>query len=310
MVVEQTQQITELNMKLSGGFKIAVVPIDQLEFLEKNARFMKNETFQNLVNNIKKDGGLSQLPFCYLQENGKFKVLSGNHRSQAAIAAGMTEIPVLYTDKELSKDEQLAIQLSHNSISGEDDPIILQELYDEIDDLSLKYYAGLDDKMLEQLDKIQIDGISEAQLDYLSVSFLFLPNEKEKLMEVIERVKEEVSSETILARYSEYDRLLDAQEKTQTSFDVHNGATSLMVILDIFERHLEDLQAGFLDEDDNATHKKTVPLSSVLGTEYIPAESLAVIKRAIDKMLSKGDIEKHNKWEALEYWAANYLSGD
>ncbi|USK77741.1 ParB/RepB/Spo0J family partition protein [Peribacillus frigoritolerans] len=310
MVVEQTQQITELNAKLSGGFKIAVVPVEKLEFLEKNARFMKNETFQNLVANIKKDGGLSQLPFCYLQENGKYKVLSGNHRSQAAISAGLTEIPLLYTDKELSKDEQLAIQLSHNSISGEDDPIILQQLYDEIDDLSLKYYAGLDDKMLEQLDKIQVDGISEAQLDFLSVSFLFLPNEAEHMLNVIERAKEEMTSKTILARYSEYDRLLDAQEKTQTSFDVHNGATSLMVILDIFERHQEDLQSGFLDEEDNALHKKTVPLSSVFGTDYIPAESLAVIKKAVDKMLSSGDIEKTKKWEALEYWAVNHLSGE
>ncbi|USK77850.1 hypothetical protein [Peribacillus frigoritolerans] len=204
----------------------------------------------------------------------------------------------------------MAIQLSHNSISGEDDPIILQQLYDEIDDLSLKYYAGLDDKMLEQLDKIQVDGISEAQLDFLSVSFLFLPNEAEHMLNVIERAKEEMTSKTILARYSEYDRLLDAQEKTQTSFDVHNGATSLMVILDIFERHQEDLQSGFLDEEDNALHKKTVPLSSVFGTDYIPAESLAVIKKAVDKMLSSGDIEKTKKWEALEYWAVNHLSGE
>ncbi|USK72668.1 ParB/RepB/Spo0J family partition protein [Peribacillus asahii] len=309
MVVEKTQQLDQLNAKISGGFKIAIVPVEELEFLEKNARFMKNETFQNLVNNIKRDGGLSQLPFCYYHD-GKYKILSGNHRSKAAIMAGMTEIPVLYTDKELTKDEQIAIQLSHNSISGEDDPIILQELYDEIDDLSLKYYAGLDDKMLEQLDKIQIDGISEAQLDFMSVSFLFLPNEAERMLDVIERAKDGLNSQTIMARYAEYDRLLDAQEKTQTSFNIHNGATSLMLILDIFERHQEDLLSGFLDEDGEATHKNAVPLSSVFGTDFIPAESLAVIKKAVDKMLSKGDVEKHNKWEALEHWARNYLSGE
>lgn len=310
MVVEQTQSFDKLNEKISGGFKIAIVQADELEFLEKNARFMKNETFQNLVNNIKKDGGLSQLPFCYLQENGKYKVLSGNHRSKAALAAGLTEIPVLYTDKELTKDEQIAIQLSHNSISGEDDPLILQELYEEIDDLNMKYYAGLDDKMLEQLDKIQIDGISEAQLDYLSVSYLFLPNEAEQMLDVIEKAKSELSSPTVLARYSEYDRLLDAQEKTQTSFDIHNGATSLMVILDIFERHQTDLQEGYLDEEGNAMHKKPVPLSSVFGTDFIPAESLAIVKKAVDKMLSKGETTKESKWEAIEYWARQYLNGD
>jgi ParB-like nuclease domain len=309
-VVQKAQQIEELNAKLGGHIKIAVVPIEELKFLDKNARFMKNEQFQNLVENIKKDGQLSQLPYCYKQEDGKYKVLSGNHRGKAAIAAGLQEIPVLYTDKELTKDEQIAIQLSHNSISGEDDPIILQELYNEIDDLNLKYYAGLDDKLLEQLDNVQVAGIGEAQLDYTSVSFLFLPEERDKMVEVISEAVEEVNDETVLARFSEYDRVLLAQSKVQSSYDVHNGATSLMLILDIFERHQEVLQEGYLDKDDNLLHKKPVPIASVLGTDLVPAESMKTIKKAIDKMLSMGELEKHSKWEALEYWASNYLQGE
>jgi hypothetical protein len=310
VVDEQTRQIELINAKLGGDIKIAVVPVDQLEFLEKNARFMKNEQFQNLVNNIKRDGQLSSVPFCWLTPEGKYKVLSGNHRSKAAIAAGLTEIPIMYTDRPLSKDEQIAIQLSHNAITGEDDPFILQELYDAIEDLDLKYYAGLDDKVLEQLDKVEINGITEAQLDYASVSFLFLPNELEKMLEVLETAKEEITSETVIARFSEYDRVLEGLEKVKGAYNIHNGATAIMIIMDIFERHLEDLQEGFLDEEGEVRHKSFVPLSSVLGTEFIPSESLAVIKKAVDKMMSKGDITKKNKWQALEYWAAEYLAGE
>lgn len=311
MVDEQTQQIDSINAKLGGKRKIAIVPVDQLEFLEKNARFMKNEQFQNLVNNIKEDGQLSSLPFCYLQENGKYKILSGNHRCKAAIAAGLTEVPVIYTDEPLSEDKQIAIQLSHNAIAGEDDPMILQELYDAIENLDMKYYAGLDDKILEQLDKVEIPGITESQLTYATVQFLFLPNELDRLLETFEMATDMITSDAVVARFAEYDRMLDSLEKVKGSFNIHNGATAIMIILDIFERHLEDLQEGYLDEEGEPKHNKSfVPLSSVLGTEYVPTESIAVIKRAVDRMLSKGEVSKKNKWQALEYWAAEYLSGD
>lgn len=307
---EEARQIEDINEKMGGQFKIKLVSLDECELLEKNARYMRNETFQNLVENIKRDGGLSSVPFCYLTEEGKYRVLSGNHRVMAAREAGLTKIPVMYTDKPLSKDEQIAIQLSHNALVGEDDPVILKELYNDIEDLSLKYYAGLDDKILDQLEDVQVTGLTEAQLDYLMLSFLFLPEEAKRLVDTIEKVKKEVANDAILARHSEYDRLLDAQAKTQNAYNIHNGATSLMIILDIFDRHQEDLKNGWLDEGGEPSHKNYVPLASVIGTDIIPADSAAVINRAVEKMLSKGEIKNKNKWQAIEYWAADYLSGD
>ncbi|WP_306010487.1 ParB/RepB/Spo0J family partition protein [Bacillus sp. MMSF_3328] len=311
MVEQQAQEshsINRINQALPGSFKLAVIPVEELEFLEKNARFMRNETFQNLVNNIKRDGAISQLPFCYLQENGKYKVLSGNHRSKAAIAAGLTEIPVLYTDEPLTKDEQISIQLSHNSISGEDDPFILAELYNEIQDLDMKYYAGLDDKQLEQLDKVTVEGLTEAQLDYLMLTFLFLPDEAEEMVRVFEKARDFLTSDSVAVSMREYDRLLDAQAKVQTAYNIHNGATSLMLIMDIFERHQEDLKNGWLDENGEAAHKGWAPLSSIFGTDNVPAESAAVINRAVEKMMNEGDIDVKNKWQLIEYLAADYLN--
>lgn len=310
MVAQETQQVDQLNERIPGPFKLKVISIDECELLEKNARYMKNETFQNLVNNIKRDGGLSSIPFCYLTEEGKYRVLSGNHRVQAAKVAGFTELLVIYTDKPMTRDEQIAVQLAHNSLVGEDDPVILQELYNEIEDLTLKYYSGLDDKVLEQLEKVQVMGLTEAQLDYLSLSFVFLPEEAERLVEVLEKVKNELASDAILARNTEYSRLLDTVAKTQGAYNIHNGATAIMLILDVFERHQEDLKAGWLDEEGEVIHKNFVPISSVIGTDMIPAPTAEIILRAVEKMMSAGDITSKNKWQALEYWAAEYLSGE
>ncbi|MBH8599084.1 MULTISPECIES: ParB/RepB/Spo0J family partition protein [unclassified Thermoactinomyces] len=310
MVAEKAWQIDQINERMTGPYKLKIISIDECELLEKNARYMKNETFQNLVNNIKRDGGLSSVPFCYLTEEGKYRVLSGNHRVQAAKAAGFTEILIMYTDKPMTKDEQIAVQLAHNSLVGEDDPVILQELYNEIEDLTLKYYSGLDDKVLQQLEKVQVSGLTEAQLDYLSLSFVFLPEEAERLVEVFERVKNELASDAILARHAEYSRLLDAVAKTQGAYNIHNGATALMLILDVFERHQADLKAGWLDEDGGVIHKSFVPISSILGTDMIPAPVAVILHQAVEKMMSTGEITNKNKWQVLEYLSADYLSGE
>lgn len=310
-MVDETR-IDELNQQIPGPFKLAVVPVDQLEFLEKNARFMRYETFRNLVDNIKRDGGLSSVPFCWKTPEGKYRILSGNHRVKAAIEAGFDRVLVMYTDRPLSRQEQVAIQLSHNALVGEDDPVLLRELYNEIEDLTLKYYSGLDDKLLKQLEPVDIGPLADVHLDYRAVTFLLLPEERDRLLEAFEKARklESLAGDVVVARLADYDRLMDAQDKVMASYNIHNGATALMLILDIFERHQEDLQEGWLDEEGKPAHKGWVPLSSILGTDYVPAEAADVIRRAVEKMVSAGEIEGKNKWQALEYWAADYLAGD
>ena len=58
-----------------------------LKLLEKSARYMSHEMFENLVANIKKDRGLSSLPLCYRRPDGSLLVLSGNHATFAYLAA-------------------------------------------------------------------------------------------------------------------------------------------------------------------------------------------------------------------------------
>jgi hypothetical protein len=98
--------ITDLNAHLADmPYKLDLVDPRVILLLDKNARYMTQEMFENLVNNIKSDGGLSSLPLCYQEKDGRLLVLSGNHRVQAAVHAGLEEILVLVIDKELTRQE-------------------------------------------------------------------------------------------------------------------------------------------------------------------------------------------------------------
>lgn len=50
-----------------------------------------------------------------------------------------------------------------------------------------------------------------------------------------------------------------------------------------------------------------VHLKDLFGSTWIPKEAAAVIKSAVAKMQTEGNIGQLNRWQALEYWAAEYL---
>lgn len=115
--------------------------------------------------------------------------LSGNHRTKAAIEAGLGKILCLATEDELTQDQKIAIQLSQNAISGQDDPATLKLLYESILDTEMKKYSGLDDKTLELLDKLNPESINEANLEFKTVQILFLPDELDEVHKSLDKIK-------------------------------------------------------------------------------------------------------------------------
>lgn len=307
--------------------------LKDLTLLEVNARFMRHETFQRLVENIRRDGALTQAPFCALlgvyekgdtvtlvdsidEQTGEviqipaYEVLSGNHRTMAGIEAEVEFADVMVCDEPLTKEQRIAIQLSHNSISGEDDAATLKQLYESIETVDLRLYSGLDDKTLDLLANVGTESLAEANLEYQTVTVMFLPDEVEQAKEAFEEARKLVGSGEIwIARWAEYDAWLEGLEKAGKSYKVSNSATSLMIVLSVFRNHLSDLSEGFLDIEGEARHNGFVPLSAVLGSEFVPAKAAAVLARALAHMAEQGHIKNTNRWQALEYWAADYLAG-
>ncbi len=249
-----------------------------LKLLELNARYMRHEVFNRLVENIKRDGGLTgNTPFAWLVHDDQtrqpmeppvYEVLSGNHRVKAAMAAELEDMEVTLTDDYLPPDRRRAIQLSHNALSGEDDPAILKVIYESIQDTDLKLYSGLDDKTLQLLADVSVSALSEAGLEFQTIGITFLPHEREALEDGWTRARKLLSGAKgyWLARWADYDSLLDALEAAQQGYGVKNTATAIMVVLDVFWRHVDDLQAGYLDEEQQPIDpKRQVPISSVLG---------------------------------------------
>ncbi len=83
----------------------------------------------------------------------------------------------------------------------------------------------------------------------------------------------------------------------------------MIIVLEIFSRHLDDLREGFLDEEGFALDRKRyVPLDTVLGTNAIPAEVAAKLNKVIEQLVSKGEIDKTKRWQALDKILSVHLS--
>lgn len=278
----------------------------EIKLLDLNARYMRHEEFKQLVDNIRRDGQLTSTPFLCKEPDGKYRCLSGNHRTMAAIEVGLEKITCLATDDELTQDQKTAIQLSQNAISGQDDPATLKLLYESIFDAEMKKYSGLDDKTLELLEKISSTSIAEANLDFKILQIVFLPNELDEAQKVFNQIKDGAKSADMfwLTKRSQYDDWLDAQEVTTSSYGVKNAAVAIDLILKLVERNLTQLQEGYAKPEDD---RRYVPLSTVIGRRKIPASAAKTISRALAKLQGAGDIKEVELWRGLEILAEKYL---
>lgn len=286
---------------------IKVNPRD-IKLLEVNARFMTADEFQKLVENVKRDGCLTQLPFCVYNDDWELEVLSGNHRVQAAIAAGLEEIDVQITEENLTKDQRVAIQLSHNAISGKDDMAVLKQLYESIDDVNMKAYSGLDDETLELLDKISTQSMSSTGLQFQVLNILFLPSEVEEVKAVLKDVMKEVrQNETLMLRMKEYDKYLDTMTDVSKGARIKNTAVGFIAMLEIVKRHMEELKTVWIED---AKDKEYVPLSTIIGRSDIKAKYGRLLDKVVEKMIAKGEIKKTSKEDAIKVLAEMYLSSE
>ena len=285
--------------------KIVEVDPRTLKLLKLNARYMRHEEFQKLVSNIQRDGQLTSTPFV-CKDGDSYLVLSGNHRVKAAIAAGLSSINVIATDDPLNEAQRIAIQLSHNAISGADDLDILKELYRQIDDLEWKEYCGLDDRMLDMLDKASAQSLSEAHLEFETLSMVFLPDELKKAQAVLQSALDSVkhADHTWIARKSEYDNWLDAQDCVMSACNVKNVATAVSIMLRVFEANITQLQSEFIEVND----ARWIPLETIFGRRKIPSSTAKKIIGALRKIQGKNGLKDNELWKGLDYIIDSYLA--
>lgn len=209
------------------------------------------------------------------------------------------------TEENLTKDQRIAIQLSHNAISGQDDLAILKELYGAIDDVNMKAYCGLDDETLKMLDDIKTQSMSAKGLKYHIINLLFLPHEIKQIQQCLKEVKSQLSNNvTLMARYEEYDKYLDTMVDVSKGSRIKNTACCFMAMLEIVNNHIEDLKDCWIED---AKDKEYVPISTIIGRSDIKAKDARIVNKAIDDMIAKSIIKKTEKERGLAILAESYL---
>ncbi|MGN5379055.1 hypothetical protein ACQ4WX_22045 [Streptomyces lasalocidi] len=177
--------------------------------------------------------------------------------------------------------------------------------------MSMRLYSGLDDKTLDLLEEVSVPSLAEANLDFATVSIVFLPDEKEAAEKALEAARKSASADARwLARIEQYEAVLDTLDTVKGAHNIGNVAAAFAILLAVVERHLDELAEGWYDPDEQlATRKGTAPIETVLATRTMPADAAAVVQRAIDRMERDGEIDAGQRWRALELWAADYLAG-
>lgn len=273
-----------------------------IKLLEVNARYMKPEEYQKLVANIKKDGQLTSVPFCFYDENNEIEVLSGNHRVMASIDAGLDEIEVMLCKDKLSKDQALAIQLSHNSISGQDDEEVLRKLYGELESLEFKEYSGLTDEFINFCKEVEKD-FKVPSLSYQALNLLFLPEEIEEIKEVLASISDLLNTKYISSSMKDYDNYLETTTTISKCLNIKNPSTTFLAMIRLAKENIDKLkELAFNNEDVN-----NIPLFTILGRSDINKEDAIIIDKALNRMIGKGEIKKSEKEKGLAILAKLYL---
>jgi len=275
------------------GFHIDLVDPGEIQYAEKNARYMDDATMRRLKSNVEQVGFLESSIFCY-KDKGKYRTISGNHRLEAAINAGVPKILVIYPTRKLTRDEIISKQLAHNAIVGKDDMVVLAELYNEIQDITAKEATGLDDETLKQLEKMTYDTIKETRLDFESVTLEFFPEEKEEIEKVFESVlNAHHEDENWVLKYKDYETFFNLIKSIKKNFNILNNS---MALLKIFELAGYKLNALAGESGEN-----WVALPDLFGTFEIPEEIARLVESVTEKAIKKDVIKKSNKWQLIEF---------
>lgn len=235
-LLSKNESLAEISASLFGdAMRLMVVKPEELCLLKDNARFFKRETFRQLRDNIASDKRLSSVPLCYRYDDGRLEVLSGNHRVQASIEAGIPFIMVLVITEALEKSRRIAIQLSHNALVGEDDQSILANLWAQIDSTKDQLYSGLDSESVQALGEVELINFATPQVPAHMVTLMFTDGERERLSEVLDLLEQQAKkSGTVYVCPSEqYAAFMLLLQDTKHAENVRDTSLAMTRLLDI-----------------------------------------------------------------------------
>lgn len=224
-------------------WKYDKVDINLIDEAEMNANEMTGEDFAALCDNIGKSG-LSSVPCCYKKKDERFVMISGHHRLRACKKLHHTQIGILWCDEdELSKDEIIAIQLSHNSLHGQDNQSILKKLFEQIQSIDFKKFAHIN---IDEISPVSTDGISiYAMKENFVFTIILYPNSFANLDELYGDIREQAKSSDALILASQEENemvLLKLQQEIGNKYNIKSPSITFAKLLELANERLTEIK--------------------------------------------------------------------
>lgn len=294
--------MTEESAQLKVGDDLYVVMVDVTTLRERdvNAQVLQPRHMERLTENIRSRGQIESLPYVHCPSDpGQYEIVSGHHRVRAAVAAGITRIPVVLDKRKMRESEVIAKQISFNEIHGSPDEDILRQMIAKLDNVDDMLTTGLPEDMLPTVDKDDTKLLlPAADFDWRMVTLTFLPGVLGQFDEAVKMIDKH--SEIVgVARRDQFEGFAKACHTYGLVNNIRSMSTVIAAVTAIAQREILD------SEEYEPGEREWVETSAVVG-QSMPAEGAVVVRQAINRMLERG--EATHPWQALEFMAANYLS--
>lgn len=230
-------------MGTEDRWKYAKVDINLIDNAELNANEMTDEDYAQLRDNISKSG-LSSVPACYKKANGRYVMISGHHRLAACKELHYKTIGILWCwESEMTQDEIIATQLSHNSLHGHDNQSILKKLFEQIHSVDFKQFAHVN---MDEIKPVSTDGISVfAMKENFVFTVILYPDSFESLDELFGDIREQAKKSDALILASEEDNeknLLKLQTEIGKEYDIKSPSITFAKLLELAKERLIELR--------------------------------------------------------------------
>lgn len=227
--------------KLIYPYQLAYVsPTEDCVPLARNAHYMEKDTLDRLVENVAEDGFLSQLPFGMKRNSdGKYLILSGNHRLKASIKAKLPYILILFID-EVDKDKQIAYQLSHNKLVGKDDMQMLKEIYKEIESIEAREYTGFNGAEFLDVDKINMPSINDGDIELAEMKFLFIESKKNDVQGVLKALEKFDIGKDDAIVVGSFEEFIKVATEVKKAYDIKSNTVAFARMIEICRTHLKE----------------------------------------------------------------------
>lgn len=235
-------------------WKYAKVDINLCDEIELNSNEMSGEDFAQLTENIEKSG-LSSVPTAIKKANGRYVIISGNHRLRACKKLHYKKIGILYVNEdEISQDESIGIELSHNSLHGSPNVSILKKLFESIQSVDFKKFAHVN---VDEVKPVSAEGLDiYAMKENFVFTVILYPNSFGSLDELYGDIREQAKKSDALILASEEDNektLLKLQTDIGKEFDIKSPSIAFAKLLELANGRLQEIKK---DKENDMVNSK------------------------------------------------------